>query len=170
MSEPASEASYDFAPRQLSPVETLRHSAAHLMASAVSRLYPGTRFGIGPHIEHGFYYDMEIPKPVSTEDLQAIEDVMREIANANHPFEHFLLSKEEAVTWAKDGEQQYKLELMEHLDVPVISFYRHGDFTDMCAGPHVENSRDVKHFKLTSVAGALTFKKRRITLVCACGQ
>jgi len=154
MSEPLAEVSYDFAPRQLSPVETLRHSAAHILASAVARLYPGTKFGIGPHIEHGFYYDMEIPKPISTDDLPAIEDLMREIAKANHPFEHFLRSKEEAVTWAKESEQTYKLELMDNLDVPVVSFYRHGDFTDMCAGPHVKNSREVKHFKLTSVAGA----------------
>ncbi len=154
MSEPTAEASYDFAPRQLSPVETLRHSAAHIMASAIDRLYPGTRFGIGPHIEHGFYYDMEIPKPLSTDDLPAIEELMREIAKANQPFEHFLLSKEEAVTWAKETDQSYKLELMEHLDVPVVSFYKHGDFTDMCAGPHVKSSKELKHFKLTSVAGA----------------
>jgi len=154
MSEPMTEVSYDFAPRQLSPIETLRHSAAHIMASAVHRLYPGTRFGIGPHIEHGFYYDMEIPMAISTDDLPAIEELMREIAKANHPFEHFLLSKEEAVTWAKEGNQTYKLELMENLDVPVVSFYRHGDFTDMCAGPHVKSSRELKHFKLTSVAGA----------------
>jgi threonyl-tRNA synthetase len=121
MSEPQSEVAYDFVPRTLSSVETLRHSAAHLMASAVSRLYPGTRFGIGPHIEHGFYYDMEIPKPVSVDDLPAIEELMREIAKGNHRFEHSLLSREEAITWAKETDQPYKLELIEHLEDPVVS-------------------------------------------------
>ncbi|MCB9697575.1 MAG: threonine--tRNA ligase [Alphaproteobacteria bacterium] len=146
--------SYDFVPRDLSPVETVRHSTAHLLASAVAELYPGTRFAFGPHVEHGFYYDMDIPVSVSVDDLPAIEEKMREIAKGNHKFEHFLLSKEEAVTWAKEGHQDYKLEAMMDLEVPVISFYKHGGFTDMCAGPHVNYSKKLKHFKLTSVAGA----------------
>src|SRR5688572_33475828 len=98
MSESHEEMSYDFVPRELSEVETIRHSCAHLLASAVAQLYPGTKFGFGPHIEHGFYYDMEIPVPISQEDLGAIEAKMQEIAKGNHKFEHFLLPKEQAIT------------------------------------------------------------------------
>ena len=145
---------YDFSPRELSEVETIRHSTAHLMASAVAELYPGTQFGIGPHIEHGFYYDMALPEPISSEDLETIERKMRQIAKGNHKFEHFLLSKEEAVTWAKEHDQEYKLELIDGFDDPVVSFYKHGAFTDMCAGPHVRYTKKLKHFKLTHLAGA----------------
>jgi threonyl-tRNA synthetase len=148
------ELSFDFEPRELSEVETIRHSCAHLLASAVAQLYPGTRFGFGPHIEHGFYYDMEVPVPISVDDLPAIEDRMREIAKGNHKFERFLLSKEEAVTWAKENDEPYKLENLERIESPAIGFYKHGGFTDMCAGPHVNYSKKLKHFKLTSVAGA----------------
>jgi threonyl-tRNA synthetase len=147
-------ADFDFVPRELSEVETIRHSTAHLLASAIDQLYPGTKFGFGPHVEHGFYYDMLIPVTVSVDDLPVIEEKMREIAKGNHKFEHFMLAKEQAVTWAKDREQQFKLEAMAGIDDPVISFYKHGAFTDMCAGPHVNYSKKLKHFKLTSVAGA----------------
>jgi threonyl-tRNA synthetase len=81
---------FDFVPRELSPVETLRHSFAHLLASAVADLYPGTKFGTGPNVEHGFYYDMQIPEPVSIDDLPKIEEKMREIAKGNHKFERFI--------------------------------------------------------------------------------
>jgi threonyl-tRNA synthetase len=147
-------ADYDFVPRQLSEVETIRHSTAHLLASAVAQLYPGTKFGFGPAVEHGFYYDMSIPTPVSVDDLPAIEEKMREIAKGNLKFEHRLRSKEEALAWAKETDQPFKREAMLGIDAPVISFYQHGDFTDMCAGPHVNYSKKLKHFKLTSVAGA----------------
>ena len=145
---------YDFSPRELSPVETVRHSTAHLMASAIDQLYPGTKFGIGPHIDHGFYYDMEVPEPISEGDLPAIETAMKKIAKGNHRFEHFLLDRDEAIAWAKDTGQEYKIELIEGLPDPKISFYKHGEFTDMCAGPHVRYSKKLKHFKLTRVAGA----------------
>jgi threonyl-tRNA synthetase len=148
------EASYDFEPRVLSPVETVRHSTAHLMASAISELYPGTRFAIGPHVEHGFYYDMELPQPLSPDDLEIIEAKMRDIGKNNLRFEHSLRSKEEAITWAKETDQVYKLEMIHDLDAPVISFYKHGAFTDMCAGPHVNYTKKLKHFKLTHLAGA----------------
>jgi threonyl-tRNA synthetase len=156
MSEHAAlaEMSHDFVPRELSEVETIRHSTAHLLASAVSQLYPGTKFAFGPAVEHGFYYDMDIPVPISLDDLPAIEERMREIAKGNHKFEHFLLPKEEAMTWARSAFQDYKLEAMQGIEAPVISFYKHGDFTDMCAGPHVNYSKKLKHFKLTQVAGA----------------
>ena len=145
---------FDFVPRELSPVETIRHSAAHLLASAVDELYPGTRFGIGPHIDHGFYYDMDIPTSVSDGDLPAIELVMRKIAKGNHKFEQFSLDKDAAKAWAVETGQDYKSELMDGIADPQISFYKHGPFTDMCAGPHVRFSKKLKHFKLTHVAGA----------------
>ncbi len=148
------DASYDFEPRELSPVETIRHSAAHLMASAVEVLFPGTKFAIGPHIDHGFYYDMELPSPVSEDDLERIEKQMRKIAKGNHKFEHSLLPRDEALAWARETGQDYKVELIEGIDAPMISFYKHGTFTDMCAGPHVRYSKKLKHFKLTRIAGA----------------
>jgi threonyl-tRNA synthetase len=148
------DAAYDFQPRELSPVETLRHSCSHLMASAISELYPGARFGIGPHVEHGFYYDMELPTSISSDDLEAIEAKMREISKRNLRFEHFLLPTEEALAWAQRTDQPYKAEMIHGLQVPQISFYKHGEFTDMCAGPHVRYTSKLKHFKLTQVAGA----------------
>jgi len=148
------DANYDFQPRELSKADTIRHSTAHLMASAIDVLFPGTKFAIGPHIEHGFYYDMETPRPLTPEDLPVIEAKMREIAKNNLKFEHSLMSKEEAVTWAKDTDQPFKEEMLRDLDAPVISFYKHGDFTDMCAGPHVNYSKKLKHFRLTHLAGA----------------
>ncbi|MEE2751408.1 MAG: threonine--tRNA ligase [Myxococcota bacterium] len=147
-------AEYDFQPRELAPAETLRHSMAHLMASAVEELYPGTQFGIGPHIDHGFYYDMEVPETISEDDLATIETKMRKIAKKNLKFEHSAMSREEALAWADSTGQPYKRELIEGFDDEVISFYTHGEFTDMCAGPHVNYSKKIKHFKLTRVAGA----------------
>ena len=147
-------AEYDFQPRELAPAETLRHSMAHLMASAVEELYPGTQFGIGPHIDHGFYYDMEVPETISEDDLATIETQMRKIAKKNLKFERSAMSREEALSWADSTGQPYKRELIEGFDDEVISFYTHGEFTDMCAGPHVNYSKKIKHFKLTRVAGA----------------
>ncbi|MEN0061207.1 MAG: threonine--tRNA ligase [Myxococcota bacterium] len=148
------EESYDTVARELSPVDTIRHSAAHLMASAVAELYPGTKFGFGPHTQYGFFYDMETPEPLSEDDLPAIEKKMKQIAKGNHKFEQFSLSKEEAIRWAKDTDQPYKLEKMIEIESPSVSFYKHGNFTDMCAGPHVRYSKKLKHFKLTHLAGA----------------
>lgn len=143
-----------FEARQLSPVETLRHSTAHLMASAVAELFPGTRFGIGPHIEHGFYYDMELPRPITDDDLPVIEAKMREIAKGNHKFVRTDRTREEALAWAAEHDQVYKIDLISGIDSDTISFYEHGGFTDMCAGPHVGYSKKIKHFKLTHIAGA----------------
>ena len=145
---------YDFEPRELGTAETLRHSMAHLLASAVAELFPGTKFGIGPHIDHGFYYDMETVEPISLDDLERIEERMKAIAKGNHKFLHSTMSREEAIAWAKENDQPYKVELIEGFDDEVISFYTHGGFTDMCAGPHVRYSKKLKHFKLTRVAGA----------------
>jgi len=145
---------YDFQPRELSPVETLRHSAAHLLASAVESLFPGTKFGVGPHIDHGFYYDMEIPEKVSDDDLERIEAEMKRIAKGNHRFLQSVKTREEALAWADETNQPYKRELIEGFTDDTFGFYTHGDFTDMCAGPHVRYSKKIKHFKLTKVAGA----------------
>lgn len=150
----ADDASYDFEVRELSPVETVRHSTAHLMASAVAELYPGTKFGIGPHIKHGFYYDMELPQTVTNDDLPAIEAKMREIAKGNHKFIQTTKSREEALAWAAENEQPLKTELIDSIGAETYGFYTHGGFTDMCAGPHVRYSKKLKHFKLTHVAGA----------------
>ena len=148
------DAASTFTPRELSPVETLRHSASHLLASAVESLYPGTKFGIGPHIEHGFFYDMEIAGELGEEDLERIEAEMRVIAKGNHKFLQSSKSKEEALAWAVETDQPYKTELIEKIDDTVYGFYTHGTFTDMCAGPHVRYSKKLKHFRLTKVAGA----------------
>jgi threonyl-tRNA synthetase len=145
---------YDFQPRELSNVETLRHSTAHLLASAVESLFPGTKFGVGPHIDHGFYYDMEIPEKVSDDDLERIEAEMKRIAKGNHKFIQSVKNREEALAWADETGQPYKRELIEGFTDEAFGFYTHGDFTDMCAGPHVRYSKKIKHFKLTKVAGA----------------
>ena len=143
-----------FSPPELSPVETIRHSTAHLLASAVAELHPGTRFGTGPHIEHGFYYDMELPQPISNDDLPVIEARMRQIAKKNLKFESSVKTRDEAVRWAQETDQPLKVELIEKHGVEAYGFYTHGDFTDMCAGPHVRYSKKLKHFRLTHVAGA----------------
>jgi threonyl-tRNA synthetase len=148
------DAGYDFQPRELAPVETLRHSMAHLMASAVDQLYPGTQFAIGPHVENGFYYDMDVEGTIGEEDLEKIESLMRQIAKKNHRFDHRTMSREDALKWADESGQSYKRELIESFDDDVISFYTHGGFTDMCAGPHVSYTKKLKHFKLIRVAGA----------------
>ncbi|HMV69657.1 MAG TPA: threonine--tRNA ligase [Myxococcota bacterium] len=145
---------FDFQPRELSPVETLRHSCAHLLASAVAHLYPGTRFAIGPHIEHGFYYDMEVEGTITEDDLPRIEEEMRRVAKGNHPFVQAVRSRDEALAWADAAGQPYKRELIEGFGSRSFGFYTHGDFTDMCAGPHVRYSSKLKHFRLTRVAGA----------------
>lgn len=152
--EPVDEFAGEYAPKELSPVETLRHSMAHLLASAVAALYPGTKFGTGPHVEHGFYYDMLIPEPVSVDDLPKIEEKMREIAKGNHKFERFFLERDAALAWCAESGQSFKAEIIEGIAEGKISFYKHGGFTDMCAGPHVAWSSKLKHFKLTAISGA----------------
>ncbi len=144
----------EFETRELSPAETLRHSAAHLLASAVEKLYPGTKFAIGPHIDNGFYYDMDVEGTITEDDLETIEAEMKKIAKGNHKFVQTTMTRDEALQWARDNGQDYKAELIESFDTDQIGFYTHGDFTDMCAGPHVRYSKKIKHFKLMSVAGA----------------
>jgi threonyl-tRNA synthetase len=145
----------------------IRHSAAHVMAQAVLEFYPETKYTIGPPVENGFYYDFELPAPITAEDLEKIEKRMRQIISGGHIFEKKVLSADEARQVFKD--QPYKLELIEGLekggldeygnpldDKPDISIYQHDTFTDLCRGPHVENTRQINPsaIKLMSIAGA----------------
>jgi len=136
-------------------LDTLRHSASHILASAVVELFPGTKLGIGPAIEDGFYYDFEVPRPLTPDDLPVIEERMKEIAGRNLPFVRRELSRDEALELFGGRGDVYKTELIQQLppDEP-ITVYSHGDFTDLCRGPHVNYSSKVKHFKLLSIAGA----------------
>src|SRR5450759_3063326 len=131
----------------------LRHSAAHVMAEAVKALFPTAKFGIGPAIEDGFYYDFDVERPFAPEDLAAIEDRMRQIASEAKPFTRGELDRLEA--WDAFDGQPYKRELVEDLpEGETISIYTQGDFTDLCRGPHVPDTGWLKAFKLTKVAGA----------------
>lgn len=133
-------------------LERMRHSAAHVMAEAVQSLFPGVKFGIGPAIEDGFYYDFELPRALVPDDLVAIEAKMKEIIAANVPFIREEVSKEEAL--GRFSGQPYKIELIEELPDETVTIYRQGSFVDLCRGPHVKASGEIKAFKLTGIAGA----------------
>ncbi|MDD3981952.1 MAG: threonine--tRNA ligase, partial [Spirochaetales bacterium] len=123
-------------------VNKLRHSAAHVLAEAVSHLYPGTQFGIGPAIDDGFYYDFLLPKPITMEDLPAIEKEMRRIISGGYTFTRKELSKEEAKKLFTG--QDFKLELIDGLEEGSISVYEQDGFVDLCQGPHLENTRQIR--------------------------
>ncbi len=135
-------------------IERMRHSFAHVMAEAVQHLYGGVKFGIGPAIEDGFYYDFLFPKPVTDEDLRTIEKEMRRIMAQNQSFVREEVSREQAREIFRD--QPFKLELVEGLEEGTISIYKQGDFVDLCRGPHVESTKELKAdaFKLKTIAGA----------------
>jgi threonyl-tRNA synthetase len=130
----------------------MRHSASHIMAEAVLSMFPETRFAIGPPIENGFYYDFELPRSVTMDDLPIIEERMRQSIAADRPFAHSRVPKEEARRLFAG--QPYKLELIDGIEDEEVSLYRHGSFLDLCEGPHVESTGQVKAFKLTGIAGA----------------
>ena len=131
------------------------HTASHIMAQAVKRLYPETKLAIGPSIANGFYYDLDRETPFTTEDLEKIETEMKKIVKEDLLLERFTKSREEAVVYFKEKDEPYKVELVEDLpEGEEISFYRQGEFTDLCAGPHLMSTKPVKAFKLTSLAGA----------------
>lgn len=133
--------------------KALWHTASHVMAQAVLRLFPSAKLAIGPAIDTGFYYDFDVEKPFDAADLEKIEAEMRRIVGENLPLERFEKSREEAPAFTKD--EPYKQELIKDLpEDAVLSFYRQGEFTDLCAGPHVLSTGKVKHFKLLSIAGA----------------
>ena len=135
--------------------DTFRHTSSHILAQAVKRLYPETKLAIGPAIADGFYYDVDRDIPFTTEDLEKIEKEMKKIMKEALPVESFTLPREEAIALMKEKEEPYKVELIEDLpEDAIISFYKQGEFTDLCAGPHLMNTKTVKAFKLTSLAGA----------------
>ncbi len=135
--------------------KALRHTASHIMAQAIKRLYPETKLAIGPSIDDGFYYDFDREKAFTQEELEAIEKEMKKIVKEDLPLERFELPREEAIKFMEEKEEPYKVELIKDLpEDAIISFYKQGEFTDLCAGPHLMSTKPVKAFKLMSVAGA----------------
>ncbi len=134
---------------------TFRHTASHIMAQAVKRLYPEVKVTIGPAVDDGFYYDFDVKENFTPEDLEKIENEMKNIVKENLPLERFTKSREEAIKYFEEKEEPYKVELVENLPQDAeISFYSQGDFTDLCAGAHLISTGQVKAFKLTSCTGA----------------
>ncbi len=137
-------------------LSALRHTASHVMAQAIKRLYPNAKLAIGPSIADGFYYDIDTDVPITAEDLPKIEGEMKKIVKEALPIERFLLSREEGIRLMEEKKEPYKVELINDLpDDAQISFYKQGEFTDLCAGPHLMNTKEVgKAFQLTNIAGA----------------
>jgi len=135
-------------------LEILRHSASHLMAAAVKQLFPDVQVTIGPAIETGFYYDFDRAEPFVPEDLEKIEARMKEIVKADHHFIRREMSSEQAIDFFRERGEDYKVELIQDLQVSTVSLYETGDFVDLCTGPHLPSTRYIKTFKLLSVAGA----------------
>ena len=137
------------------PIETIRHSAAHVMAAAVQKLFGDVKFDIGPSTSDGFYYDFDMEHRLSVEDLEKIEEEMRKIVNAHIPFEYSEMSRDEAKALLEGKNQPYKLERLADIpDDSKITFYTIGDFADLCRGPHVEHTGQIGAFKLMNVAGS----------------
>jgi threonyl-tRNA synthetase len=138
------------------PLYVLRHSTAHVLAAAVTQLWPGAKYAIGPPVDNGFYYDFEFPEPISEHDLPRIEQAMGEIIRADPPFEQVLLPREEAIARFRELGQDYKLEILEAeaRDEDVVSCYRTGAFFDLCRGPHVRSAGEIHAVKLLRLAGA----------------
>ena len=160
-------------------LHAMRHSLAHIMATAVQRLWPDAKFGVGPVVENGFYYDIDLgERKISDQQFAKIEKEMRKLIEYGDDFEHFMMPIDQAIEWARDGKQPYKEELLNDLKrsgttaakdldadelglategdaaIEEVSFYKNGNFTDLCRGPHVANTKDVGAFKLLRVAGA----------------
>ncbi|MDR1048523.1 MAG: threonine--tRNA ligase [Synergistaceae bacterium] len=135
-------------------LDILRHSTAHLMAQAVEKLYGGAKFGVGPSIKDGFYYDIGLSTPLTEQDLPAIEEEMRKLAGSALKIERIEMPREEALEFFKKKGDPYKTELIADLDAPLVSLYRQGDYVDLCRGPHVPDTSWLRNFKLLSVAGA----------------
>lgn len=136
--------------------KAFNHTASHVMAQAVKRLYPDTKLTIGPAIENGFYYDFDVETPFGPEDLEKIEKEMKKIIKENYPIEKFELPVDEAIKLTQDKDEPYKIELInEHAGKgEAISFYKQGEFTELCAGPHIPEMKVIKAFKLTNCTGA----------------
>ncbi len=136
------------------PIQRMRHSAAHVMAEAVQEMFPGARFAIGPAIEDGFYYDFELPRPLTPEDLPEIEQRMAHIVAGKYPFIHERWPREKALEYFRNKGQVYKVELIENLPDDEVGIYRQHNFLDLCRGPHVEHTGQIGPFKLMKIAGA----------------
>jgi len=124
------------------------------MAQAVIELFPGVKLGIGPAIEDGFYYDFDMPEQITPEDLPKIEKKMKEIIKANQKFERISMKKAEAIKLMEERDEKYKVELLNEIEDDIVSLYKNGDFIDLCRGPHIESSGQIKAFKLLSIAGS----------------
>jgi threonyl-tRNA synthetase len=136
------------------PLSRMRHSASHVMADAVKRLRPNAKVAIGPSIESGFYYDFDT-EPFAPDDAERIEAEMRKIIAENLPFQQRVVSRAEALELFRARGEIYKVEIIESIpEGDAISFFQHGDFIDLCRGPHVERTGDIKAFKVLSFAGA----------------
>ncbi|MDR3265248.1 MAG: threonine--tRNA ligase [Synergistaceae bacterium] len=135
-------------------LDIMRHSCAHLMAQAVEKLWPGAKFGIGPCIKDGFYYDVDMPVTLTEQDLPLIEEEMRKLAGAALKVERLEMTKDEALKFFGDRGDRYKVELISELDVPGVSLYKQGDYADLCRGPHVPDTSCLRNFRLLSIAGA----------------
>jgi threonyl-tRNA synthetase len=135
-------------------IDILRHSTAHLMAQAVQALFPGTQVTIGPVIENGFYYDFKREKPFAPEELEQIENKMRELAKRDEKVERQEMRRDEAVEMFRRMGEDYKVEIIQGIPEEAVSLYRQGDWVDLCRGPHVPSTGKIRAFKLTSVAGA----------------
>ena len=148
--------------------KTFWHTASHILAQAVKRLYPQVKLAIGPAIDNGFYYDFDIEKPFSAEDLANIEVEMKKIVKENLPLEQYELSPDKAIEYLNSIEEPYKVELcQEHAEKgEPISFYKQGDFTDLCAGPHLMSTAPVKAFKLLSSTGAYWRGSEKNKMLC----
>ena len=140
----------------ISQLEKMRHTTAHVLAQAVLKLYPGTKLGIGPAIENGFYYDFEFQVPITEADLEKIENEMRKIIQKAYPMKQIFVSHNEAVEYFKKSGQDYKLELLKDITDDPVSLYVTGEneFTDLCRGPHIDNVKDIGAIKLLRIAGA----------------
>ena len=149
----------------MTEIETLRHSCAHVLATAILRIWPEAQFAAGPPVENGFYYDLDLPHRITPEDFARIEEEMKKEVKANHRFERVEVSREQALELARKGQlaalseraepSRFKLDIVQNIpDGEVITLYRNGDFTDLCAGPHVSHTGRIGAFKLTHVASA----------------
>src|SRR3981189_2955975 len=150
---------------KMTDIERLRHSTAHVLATAILKIWPEAQFAAGPPAENGFYYDIELPHRISSDDVEKIEPEMKKEIKANHPFERMEVSRDEALELGKKGRlaalsdrdqpSKFKIDIIENIPPDEkISLYRNGDFIDLCAGPHVMRTGNVGAFKLTSVASA----------------
>jgi threonyl-tRNA synthetase len=135
-------------------LEKIRHSASHALAAAVLEMFPEAKLGVGPVIKDGFYYDFDLPRTLIPEDLEILEEKMQNFIEQGYQFKQYDEPKEKAIQFLKKAKQLYKIELVEEIPGDKVSFFKTGNFVDLCQGPHVENTKEIKSFKLLSIAGA----------------